>query len=88
MTLKEVGIVIGKKLVTRRRSIRSIPVMVFFQDTEVKDRKMLISLYGQGQTAAEAKAAYCKKLRGQILVADAMLSQRREIQLPPKITVR
>ena len=55
MTLKEVGIVIGKKLVTRRRAIRSRPVMVSFRDTELQQGKLLISGYGEGRTVAEAK---------------------------------
>lgn len=88
MTLKEVGIVIGRKLVTKRRPIRSVPVMVFFRDTEVQNRRILISSYGEGKTAKEAKANYCTKLRGQILVTDALLSTRNETQLPPMITVR
>jgi len=88
MTLKEVGIVIGKKLLTRRRAIRSRPVMVFFEDTELKEGEMLIGECGKGSTVGQAKADYCKKLKGQILITDAMLKTRREIQLPPKITVR
>ena len=88
MTLKEVGIVIGKKLVTRRRPIRSSPVIVSFRDTEVKHRRTLVSSYGQGSTAKEAKTDYCTVLKGRILITDAMLKTRKEIQLPPMITVK
>ena len=88
MTLKEVGIIIGKKLITRRRAIRSSPVMVFFESTEVKKHKLLISSYGEGKRVKEAKADYCEKIRGQLLVTDAYLKSRKEIRLPPKITVK
>lgn len=89
MTLKEVGIVIGKKLQTKRRPIKSSPIIIFFDTTEIKNRRMLISSYGEGKTVGKAKADYCKKIRGQIIVADAMeKSVRKEIQLPPRITVK
>ena len=86
MTLKEVGIVIGKKLQTRRAL--SGKVIIDFEGVELKDGKMLISAYGQGKTVARAKANYCLHLRGQRLIVDAMLKTRKEIQLPPRITVK
>lgn len=86
MTLKEVGIVIGKKLL-KRRSL-SGTVLVDFEGTELKQGKMLVSACGHGKTIAKAKANYCLHLRGQRLVMDAMLSTRNETQLPPMITVK
>jgi len=88
MTLKEVGIVIGKKLLTRRRAIRINPVMVSFKDTEVKTGGLLTGWYGEAKSVKKAKANYCKRIRGQILVTDAMLKTRKETQLPPRITVK
>ena len=86
MTLKEVGIVIGKKLQTRRQL--SGKVIIDFKGAEIKDGRMLISAYGQGKTVAQAKANYCLHLRGKRVVVDAMTKTRKEIQLPPKVTVR
>ena len=86
MTLKEVGIVIGKKLVTRH--VLTGKVLVDFEGTELKDRNLLIGVCGRGKTVTQAKTNYCKKIGGQILIMDAMLKTRREIQLPPRITVR
>lgn len=88
MTLKEVGIVIGKKLITSRRCTRPEPVHAFFEGTEIKNKSLLIGAYGQGHTVGQAKAQYCKKIGGEILVVDAMLKTRKEFQLPPKITVK
>jgi hypothetical protein len=89
MTLKEVGIVIGKKLIKTRRSFKGgRGCRISFEGTEIKDKSLLIGAYGQGCTVGQAKAQYCRKLCGEILVVDAMLSTRKEFQLPPKITVR
>lgn len=55
------------------------------------DRKpngCLIGVYGEGETLSKAKLDYCKKISGQLLVMDSMLNNRKEIQLPPKITIR
>ena len=89
MTLKEVGIVIGKKLVTSNCEYRKPPrVIVAFASTEIKGKSLLIGECGRGHTVGQAKADYCKKIKGQILITDAMLKTRKEIQMPPKITVR
>lgn len=88
MTLKEVGIVIGKKLVTSRRNTRHSPVHVSFENTEIKDKSLLIGVYGQGHTVGQAKANYCRKLRGEKVIVDAMMPTRKAVQLPPKVTVR
>lgn len=88
MTLKEVGIVIGKKLISRRKPFDKKQFIVSFESTEVKNGCLLISSYGEGKSVKQAKANYCRKLSGEILVMDALLKNRREIQLPPKITVR
>ena len=88
MTLKEVGIVIGKKLRKRRGFNLTKPIMIDFADTEVKDKGMLIGVCGRGKTAKQAKADYCRRLRGEIIVTDAMQKTRKEIQLPPRITVK
>lgn len=88
MTLKEVGIIIGKKLVTGRSAIKDTPITVTFENTEIKFKGLLAGLRGAGKTVTKAKVDYCKELRGQILVVDAMLKTRREIQLPPKVTVK
>jgi len=90
MTLKEVGIIIGKKLKTRYRPIADSPIIISFDSTEVREGiALLVGAYGKGMTVAEAKKDYCKRISGQYLIIDAMLSARRkEIQLPPKITVK
>ncbi|KKM84090.1 hypothetical protein LCGC14_1302780 [marine sediment metagenome] len=88
MTLKEVGIVIGKKLVTSSTTVRRSLVYVSFEGTEIKDKSLLLGAFGQGHTVGQAKADYCRKLRGEILVTDAQWSTRNETQLPPRITVR
>ena len=85
MTLKEVGIVIGKDLMI---ADRVSPIRVTFSDTEIKGKSMLIGAYGSGHTVWQAKAQYCKKLGGELIVVDAMKPTRKEFQLPPKITPR
>jgi hypothetical protein len=84
MTLKEVGIIIGKDL----RFLRQYnSILVFFADTEIKEGELLRSVHGVGKTKLLAQEDYCKKIRGQTLVTDAMsLKKRKEFILPPRIT--
>jgi len=53
-----------------------------FQRCEVKGEGVLIGSYGNGNTPEEAIADYASKIRGEVLVVDAMTGSRREIPCP------
>jgi len=89
MTLKEVGIVIGKKLEVERGGGMGPPTLfiVAFADTKVMVYPDLCDAYSCGDTLIKAKRNYCSRIRGRLLVIDEGLRTKKEVQLPKTITV-
>ena len=84
MTLLEYADVIEARLVIRYRN-GSTPAMrwyAYFDHAEVKERSMLVWMYGNGPTPDEAVADYAKQIAGQRLVFDAMGPGRKEFTVP------
>ena len=84
MTLKEVGIIIGRDLKRRRAGGEW---QVDFYGTEVKKDGTLSGSFGLGKTITEAKKDYARQLKNQTVVINAFNIDRREFQLPPTITI-
>ena len=83
MTLKEIGIIADTRMVkTKTEDYWTVS----FWGVEVKEGGLLKGSYGTGRTITEAKEDYAKQLCRQVIVKNAMKSDRREFQLPPKIT--
>ena len=83
MTLKEIGIIADIQIIKTKLTDYWT---VSFWGVEVKERTLLKSAYGTGRTITEAKEDYAKQRCGQVIIKNAMKSDRREFQLPPKIT--
>lgn len=70
---------------------RSSPRLPRFYATirgaEFREREhFLTGLFGDGHTPQESIADYAKEISGKVMVLDAMLSSRREIQVPTLLT--
>ena len=83
MTLKEVSIITDTSFV--KRKVKGI-FQIHLERVEVKDRSLLIGAYGVGRTIRATKRDYAKQLCGKKIIVAAMLPERREYQLPPKVT--
>jgi hypothetical protein len=58
------------------------PYYAHFKNAEVRDRRLLVGVFGSGRTPQEAISEYAKLISSEKLVIDAGTSARREIQVP------
>lgn len=59
---------------------------VYFESVEIKDRNLLISAIGNGDTETEAVIDFARQISDKLIVIDAYASTRKQIQVP-KLTV-
>jgi len=85
MNLKEVAIVIEQELKTEENFDGYIS---HFPYAEILNGGCLASACGFGKTRIKAQQDLAKSIAGRILVTHAYSTKRKEIRLPPKITLR
>jgi len=91
MLLKEVEIITGAKVVIGQGT--NLNGHTFYhadlKNVEIKGYGVLVSCVGVGSTPNTAKKALCKYIKGQLLIINAYWGcNRKEIQLPPKVTLK
>lgn len=86
MTLTELGIITGKKLIVKTNVYSDF--VVHLGGVEILEGKISRGCYGAGDTEAKGRRDYAEKLCGARIVVDAYACEdiRREFQLPPVIT--
>lgn len=85
MTIEELGDVLGVDLVIKRRPDQGRRYTAAFFRVEVKENSsssILAGEYGTGRTPNEAINDYIDKIRGKLLVFNALSSNRKEISVP------
>ena len=89
MTLKEISIIIRKELRIRKNQSNKYIVYFDFVDVRKKNKPYNLS-YGVGDTIAQAEKDYANKLKGALIFVykneDSDFKDRKEYQLPPRIT--
>lgn len=86
MNLKDVAYVTGTKLIVKYNSTKEYFAELHF--AEIKDGGVLRCAFAFGKNPTEAKKNLAKRISGQVLVTNAYGEDRKEFNIPPKITIK
>ena len=81
MILKELGTIIGKKVILSYNQFGDV-FHCRFEKVEVKKGGILCSAWGAGKSKKQAQNDYASKLAGQTIILNAMTDNRREFNIP------
>lgn len=86
MTIEELGDLMQCDLILTRYAAQNNRWCCQFEHAEVKEGCGLLGTHGNAKTPYGAIADYVKKIRGRVIVINAMGDNRREFGVPSTLT--